>query len=170
LLYLFFSLSACTGEHQLTLDGQKSFTLIVRDQDANKRKECLIQPESNEYKALANWLKSNQDGWEKGPFKWLSPFELYSENYRLQFSDKSALIKVKKNDKYHMWRRKVDSSLVDIFEQYKTYNKSLDESRKARSAETRSRDSRAPLAERSECEGAWRRRVIVEVVMHRGIL
>lgn len=111
-------LISCTEKHQLELDGQKPFSLIIRNIDENKSKEYVIQPDSKEYKLLNKWLKNNREGWNKGPYKWLSPFELYAENYRLQFSNKSAIIKVKQNNKNHMWRKKVDQSLVDIFKQY----------------------------------------------------
>lgn len=114
LLTIFLTLGACNVEHELYLDN-KPLTLIVRNLEASSSKLYTIKPGSNEYIALNNWLNKNRSEWKQEPVKWLSPYEVYSDNYRIQFSSQSAVIKLKNNDKYTMWRKKIDKSLVDIF-------------------------------------------------------
>ena len=102
ILFLALLVSGCKEPHELFLDNKSSFTLIVRNLDSGERKEVIFQPGSNEYKSLNNWLQQNKNHWKKEPVKWLSPFEIYGNNYRLQFSKEAAVIKLEREGKYLM--------------------------------------------------------------------
>ena len=118
LIILVFLISGCKGPHELSLDNEKPFTLIVRSIELGKSKKYVIAPDTKEYKALYSWLNENRKEWNKEPVKWLSPYELYGENYQLLFSKETAVIKIENNGKHTMWRKKIDQSLVNIFNEY----------------------------------------------------
>ena len=119
IIFLVLLVGGCKEPHDLLLDNKSSFTLIVRNLDSGKSKQIIFEPDSKEYMSLNNWLQQNKNHWEKEPVKWLSPFEIYGNNYRLQFSKEAAVIKLEREDKYLMWRKKIDETLVNIFKEHK---------------------------------------------------
>ena len=119
IIFLVLLVGGCKEPHDLLLDNKSSFTLIVRNLDSGKSKQIIFEPDSKEYMSLNNWLQQNKNHWKKEPVKWLSPFEIYGNNYRLQFSKEAAVIKLEREDKYLMWRKKIDETLVNIFKEHK---------------------------------------------------
>ena len=126
-----FPLSGCVETQNFNLDGTEPFTLVIRnfEKEGNSvrgnPKEYLIKPESKEYKAFNAWLGNNREGWKKEPRKWLSPYDLYGKNYRLQFSKEAAYLRYELDGDYLHCYKNIDSSLVDIFNELDAHNNSF---------------------------------------------